>query len=209
MNVGLKRLRLILLRMKNNIYKGVILFCVLLFFFVSCKYRGTPRPRGYFRIEFPEKEYLILDDDMPYSIIYPKYSIVETDITLNAEPYWINIEFPEFKATIHLTYKNLMQDDVYEILEDNFKLTFSHTVKADAIDERIFIDDDNNVFGTVFEIRGNPASPIQFFATDSVKHFIRGSLYFNVSPNRDSLSPVIDFLSYDIFMMMESIRWKK
>ena len=194
--------------MKNKIHIELFIVFTLLFIIVGCKYKGTPRPVGYFRIEFPEKEYILLDSAMPYSIIYPKYSIIETDISLKAEPYWLNVEFPQFNATIHLTYKNLEFNDIYEILEDNIKLTFSHTVKADAIDERIFIDDENNVFGTVFELKGNAASPIQFFATDSVKHFLRGSLYFNTTTNRDSLAPVIDFITYDIFMMMENIRWK-
>ncbi|MCL2074044.1 MAG: gliding motility lipoprotein GldD [Marinilabiliaceae bacterium] len=195
--------------LNNKIYTRVIILSFILIFAVCCKYKGTPRPRGYFRIELPEKEYFRLDSVMPYSILYPVYSFIETDISQNAEPFWINIEFPEFKATIHLTYKNLENNDIYELLEDNIKLTFNHTVKADAIVERIFIDDENNVFGTVFEIKGNAASPIQFFATDSVRHFLRGSLYFNTSPNRDSLAPVIDFINDDIVMMMENIRWKK
>jgi len=193
--------------MRYFLLKVIIVFCLTLLISASCN-RGTPRPRGYFRIEFPEKEYIRLDSTMPYSILYPKYAHIEPDLSSKAEPHWINIEFPEFKATIHITYKNLIKEDLYTILEDIIRLSFSHTYKADAIEEYVYIDDENNVYGTVFEVRGNAASPLQFFATDSVKHLIRGSLYFNVTPNRDSLSPVIDFLTDDVLLLMENIRWK-
>lgn len=186
----------------------IILICLALLTLASCKHRGIPKPRAYFRIEFPEKEYLLLDSVMPYSIIYPKYALIEPDLSPRAEPYWINVTFPEFNAKIHITYKNLIQEDLYTILEDIIRLSFTHTYKADAIEEYVYIDDEHNVYGTVFEIKGNAASPLQFFATDSVKHLIRGSLYFNHIPNRDSLSPVIDFLTDDILLLMENIRWK-
>ena len=192
----------------KNLIRIIFIFCAIIFISTSCSNRGTPKPRGYFRIEFPEKEYVRLDSVMPYSILYPKYSRIETDLSSKSEPHWINVEFPRFNATIHITYKNLESEDIYEILEDIVRLSFSHTVKADAIEEHIYIDDEYDVFGIVFEVKGNAASPLQFFATDSVKHLIRGSLYFNTVPNRDSLSPVIDFLTEDVFLLMENIRWK-
>ena len=186
----------------------IILIFSALFFSTSCEHGGTPRPRGYFRIEFPEKEYIWLDSIMPYSFLYPKYAHIVTDLSLKAEPYWINLEFPRFNATIHITYKNLINEDIYQILEDVIRLTFSHTLKADDIPEHVYVDDEHNVYGIVFEVKGNAASPLQFFATDSVRHFISGSLYFYTLPNRDSLSPVINFITEDVFLLMENIRWK-
>ncbi len=188
--------------------KGVIpVLLVIIFLSTACREHPTPKPRGYFRIELPQKEYLRLDSAMPYAIDYPKYARIQADPSPKAEPYWINVVFPGFKARIHITYKEI-NDNLYEILEDNIKLAYSHVVKADAIDDRIFTDDDNNVFGIVFQIKGDAASPVQFFATDSVKHFLRGALYFQARPNKDSLAPVINFITDDIFHMMESVRWK-
>jgi gliding motility-associated lipoprotein GldD len=185
-----------------------VLICTTLIFISSCKYKGTPRPRGYFRIEFPEKEYIWLDSVMPYSFLYPKYAQVKPHISSQTEPYFINLFFPEFNATIHITYHDLVNKDLYNILEEFIRLTFVHSLKADDIPEHIFIDDEHNVYGTVFEVKGNAASPLQFYATDSVKHILRGSLYFNTHPNKDSLAPVVKFITEDVFLLMENIRWK-
>jgi gliding motility-associated lipoprotein GldD len=155
----------------------------------------------------PEKGYIQLDSAMPYSFIYPKYARVETDVSPTAEPNWINITFPQFNAKIHITYIEV-NNNIYEIIEDNIRFAYAHTIKADGIKEYPFINDNQNVYGTVFEIKGNAASSFQFFVTDSVRHFLRGALYFNTAPNKDSLAPVVHFISDDIFRMVESIRWK-
>ncbi len=179
---------------------------VIIILSYGCENHGTPKPRGYFRITLPEKEYVQLDSAMPYSLEYPVYSLIQSDPSISAEPYWITLVYPELRAKIHITYKNI-DNNLYEILEDNIRLVYSHVVKADAIDDNIFINEDNNVFGMIFKIRGDAASPVQFFATDSVKHFLRGALYFQSRPNKDSLAPVVSFITDDIIHMMESIRW--
>ena len=45
----------------------------------------------------------------------------------------------------------------------------------------------------MYDLKGNTASSLQFFVTDSTRNFLRGSLYFNAEPNKDSLAPVMDF----------------
>jgi gliding motility-associated lipoprotein GldD len=191
----------------SNFLKKIFLVILTGVIVYSCSREGTPRPRGYFRIEFPEKDYVRLDTVMPYGFEYPVYGRVETDLSPQAEPYWINLYFPEFKARVHVSYKSV-EGNLYELLEDNIRFAYNHVVKADAIDEHIFYDEDNDVFGMVFEIKGDAASPVQFFATDSMRHFLRGSLYFQTRPNRDSLAPVVTFLTEDVIRLMETLRWK-
>lgn len=186
----------------------ILILSIVIFISYSCKQQGTPKPRGYFRIDLPEKAYIKLDSVMPYTLEYATYARIQNDPSPVAEPYWINVTYPQFGARIHITYKYI-NDNLYEILEDNIRLAYSHSVKADAINDRLFMDEENNVFGIVFQIKGDAASPVQFFATDSVKHFLRGALYFQSRPNKDSLAPVVEFITDDIFHMMESIRWKK
>ena len=194
--------------MTYRIFIKSLTLVLLIVFMLSygCRPPATPKPRGYFRIDLPEKSYLRLDSAMPYTLDYPAYARIEADPSPMAEPYWINVVFPDFRARIHVTYKEV-NNNLYEILEDNIKLAYSHSVKADAIDDRLFTDEEHNVYGIVFQIRGDAASPVQFFATDSVRHFLRGALYFQSRPNKDSLAPVVNFISEDIFHMMESIRW--
>ncbi|WP_439181792.1 gliding motility lipoprotein GldD [Carboxylicivirga taeanensis] len=172
----------------------------------ACQQKSTPKPRGYFRIDLPEKSYQPLEKLYPYQFEYPNYAKVVPDTSKNAEAYWLNIIFPEFNGQIHVSYKPI-QDNFNMLMEDSRKLVYKHTIKADAINERIFYDASKQVTGILYEIKGNAASPLQFFATDSLNHFIRGSLYFNAKPNQDSLAPVINFVEKDVVRIMETIRW--
>ncbi len=184
----------------------ITVLTTVLFVSGGCTQTYTPKPRGYFRIDLPEKNYSSFDSAFPYQLDYPDYAVINPDKS-SSEPYWINVVFPQFKAKIHITYKPV-KNNLYEILEDNIKLAYSHVVKADAIEDFVFTNEENNVYGMVFQIKGDAASPVQFFATDSVNHFLRGALYFQSRPNKDSLAPVVNFITTDIFHLMESIRWK-
>src|SRR5690606_33174165 len=135
------------------------------------------KPRGYFRIELPEKQYVLLDSAMPYRFEYSKLAVIETDVSPQNEPGWINLLYPAYKARVHLSYKPVT-DNLYDLLEDNIRLAYNHVVKADAIDEHLFINEDTHLYAMMFEIKGEAASPLQFLATDSLSHFLRGSLYF-------------------------------
>jgi len=64
------------------------------------------------------------------------------------------------------------------------------------------------VYGSIFEVTGNAASPIQFHVTDSSRHFLTGAVYFNIQPNYDSIRPAINHLQQDIIRMIESLEWK-
>lgn len=174
---------------------------------ISCRGHQSPKPRGYFRIEFPEHSYQQFDTTFPYKFEYPKYSKIVMDTLPGAEAYWCNISFPSLNGQIHLSYKTV-GDQFYELLEDSRNLAYKHSIKADAINERFFENPDKQVMGILYEIKGNAASPFQFFVTDSTDHFLRGSLYFNTVPNKDSLAPVIEFVKADIEHIIESIEWK-
>lgn len=180
---------------------------LLLALVTGCSTSGTPKPRGYFRIDMPKREYLKLDSALPYSFDYPKYSTIEKSTVRSTEPYWLNLYFPKFNARIHISYKAI-DNNLYDLYDDNIRLAYNHVVKADAIEEHVFIDEAHKLYGMMFEIKGNAASPIQFFATDSTHHFLRGSLYFQTHPNKDSLAPVINFLTKDVVHLLETIRWK-
>lgn len=186
---------------------SILLFVVLT---VSCSRDYTPKPHGYFRIEFKEKTYHRLDSDaFPYNFDVPVYSKVEADHDRNAEPFWINVDIPAHKADIHISYKKVDKNNLAELLQNSYKLAYNHTIKADAINERIYVNRAKKVYGTIYEIEGNAASPLQFYLTDSVSHFIRGALYIREVPNIDSLRPVIDYLRPDVMRMIETTEWKR
>lgn len=197
--------------MKNRSFAAIVILTSLTLC-MSCNNSDyIPKPRGYFRIELPEKKYKTFDTTFPYSFEYPVYSIIRPDVNENAEPYWINLEFPAFKGTLHLSYKPVTNDSIlYQYFEDARSFANKHIAKADDIEPKAIIDDKNQVYGLIYDITGTGvASTYQFCVTDSTTNFLRGALYFNILPNNDSLSPVIDFIKADIDHMIQTLHWKK
>jgi len=178
----------------------------------SCESNYTPKPRGYFKIDFPKKEYKLYSNSYcPFSFELPVYSEVFKDsIFLDTVPdhsCWLSIRFPEFKGTLYLNYKEISGTNTLgKLIEDSHRLTHEHVIKAEAIDDSR-IATANGVYGLFYEIEGDAASAFQFFLTDSTDHFLRCSLYFYATPNSDSIGPVVDFLKQDIFRMIESLKW--
>lgn len=192
-------------------YKNItiILVFAMLFIGASCNKtnKTTPKPRGFFRIDLPEKTYQQLDIDCPYTFEYPDYSRIIKDPGQSGNPCFINVNTPKFKGNIHLSYKNI-EGSVKSYIEDSRELAYKHTVKAEAIKEEIYSAPNREVYGVLYKLEGNVASPMQFFMTDSTRHFLRGSLYFRMEPNKDSLAPVIDFIEKDIRHLIETLQWK-
>jgi gliding motility-associated lipoprotein GldD len=174
---------------------------------VSCDRSYTPKPPGYVRIDYPERAYRPYDGQPYYRFEIPTYSYVERDSSPGADPGWINVVIPSLNGKIHLSYKPVM-NNLGDYIADSRTLVYKHAVKAEGIEESPFIENEQNRFGMVYDLKGDVASPIQFFVTDSTRHFLRGSLYFNAPPNRDSLNPVIDFLREDIIHLIETTQWK-
>ncbi len=186
-------------------------FLFVVFFttvFTSCSQNQTPKPKGYFRIDLPEKKYtLYQNENCPFQFDLPVYAEVVNYRDSMAQPCWKYIRYPRFNAEIFLSYKSVNNNiDVY--LEDTRTLAYKHTVKADAIDETL-VTTKHGVAGMIYDIGGNAASSVQFYATDSVHHFLRGALYFNVTPQPDSLAPVIKFLREDIVRIMSTLEFRK
>lgn len=174
----------------------------------SCRRNYIPKPDAYFRIDFPEKSYRTFSGACPFSFEYPTYATLTPDIRPTSEPCWFNINIPAHRATIYLTYRTI-NEDFDRFVEENWKIIYDGIAqKADAVDDENHGNIDRNAYGTIFNIRGNAASSVQFFVTDSVNHFLRGSLYFNVKPNEDSLAPAINFFRKDIVHLMQTVRWK-
>jgi len=191
-----------------NMSQPTVLF-LLISLLYGCQADYTPKPRGYFRIDLPVHEYRQFDTAFPYAFEYPIYAKIYPDTSGLAEPYWINICYPGFRAQLHLSYK-VVRNNLPVYLEDSRTLVNKHIPKATAITQQAYVNHGKKVFGLTFTIKGtDAASPFQFYLTDSISKFVRGALYFNISPNNDSLAPVIDFLQTDIEHMINTFRWKK
>lgn len=189
--------------------KCLILVTIIPLAIFSCQNSYVPKPRGYYRIDFPPKKYRIFDTTFPYTFEYPVYSKIVRDSSKMAEPYWINIVYYPYNAQLHISYKTI-KHNLATYLNDSHTLVNKHIPKANAISQREYVDTVENVYGLVYEISGSDAaSTYQFYLTDSTQNFVRAALYFDLVPNNDSLAPVIDFLKKDIEHMIMTFRWKK
>ncbi len=187
------------------------LFCLALTALGSCKDEDevySPKPKGYPRIDFPEKRYRAYDSLCPYTFEIPTYARMVPDRHKGAEPCWLNLEFPKFNATIHLSYK-AVNNNIAVYLEDSHNFANRHQIKATGMDEIAILRDSAKVYGLLFDIAGNTASSLQFYLTDSSKHFLRGALYFNSVPNADSMKIVVDFIKKDVLHLVNTTAWKK
>ena len=212
---------------------SVSLTCILLIIVVvsSCNSSYTPRPRGYYKIDFPPHSYQLFDKEgYPFRFEYPSYATIVKDSTFFEEqpenPYWLNIDFPQFHGRIYISYieiggksrfkkrdakgnyvDSIATNTFDNLIKSSYALTYKHTYKASSIEDSAFVTA-NHVNGIYFKIGGNAATANQFLVTDSVKHFLRGALYFDATPNADSLLIVNNFLQQDMRHLINSLRWK-
>jgi len=194
---------------------NLFILAVILSLLAGCREVAVPKPKGYFRIDLPAKEYITLHDsllqniNLPVSFEYPSYGRISFEADINPEPGWFNIEFPPFRAKIYFTYKDI-KNDLEELMEQTYIMNVkNHITKADAINEQAIINPDQRVYGILYDLKGNTATAVQFYVTDSINHYFRGSLYFAAEPNADSLAPVIEFFREDIIHLIETLKWKE
>ena len=68
---------------------------ILVFFFLyGCSEKYTPKPYGYFRIDFPEKQWVQTPDSLPYTFQMAGTAYIEHDPDPDAEKGWINLHYP-------------------------------------------------------------------------------------------------------------------
>ena len=170
---------------------------------LSCGEDPLPKPRAMLRLEYPQRAYRLLDNPCPFQFEYNQLAKQEFREGCN-----LVLDYPSMKGSIFITYKPV-EGNLNELLSDAQKLSYEHVVKADNILEQPYINPESRVYGMFYEVGGNAASQSQFYVTDSVNHFLNGSLYFNSKPNFDSIYPAADYLKNDIKRIMETLRWKQ
>lgn len=184
--------------MKNSL----LIFSIVLVLFASCKDDVLPKPKAMLRLDYPQAEYLGTNLDCPYTFEQNTISFIKENKDCS-----LVLDYPQMKGSIFLTYKKV-DGNIRELMLDAEKLTYEHVVKADQIAPKEYMHPEERVYGKFFEVSGNAASQSQFYVTDSINHFVTGSLYFYAKPNYDSILPAAMYLQNDIRRIMESLSWK-
>lgn len=187
----------------NLTFLNKIILLLFLWFIVACKKDTLPKPTGYLRLDQKESIYKKTITNCPF-----EFEINNNAKFLINDKCWVKIKYPKLKATIDITYRPI-KNNLRELLLEAEKLTTKHSVKADKISfSPLFENQKEKVYGKISDVIGNAASPLQFQITDSTKHFITGAVYFNISPNYDSIYPSVKYLEKDIKHIIESVNWK-
>ncbi|MBP7272428.1 MAG: hypothetical protein KA974_01215 [Saprospiraceae bacterium] len=172
-----------------------------------------PRPRAYPRVIYPPKTYQAFDTSFcRFTFEYPTYATIQKDTNyFSDQPLnecWFDVVFPMFNGRIHCTYYPINRQNTFDKLRsDAFELTDKHNVRATFIDQQPVAH--GNVKGYIFYIDGPVATPLQFYLSDSTKHFLRGALYFNNHVALDSIQPVYEFIKQDVNQMVNTFAWKR
>ena len=177
-------------------------FFLVYLMFVSCNQDYTPKPRGFFKLDLPQKKYYVIDSTCPFSFETANYS---TMISIKKDCLF-DIDFPKLNGKLHITYLPL-NNNLYEHIEQSRALAYKHNVMADGISETLYYNDSLKVYGILYDYVGMTATATQFFLTDSINHFFRGALYFNTEIS-DSILPINNFLKLDVKHLIETFQWK-
>ena len=191
--------------------KHTSFFAILSVLFIvlsSCRQSSIPKPYGYIRLTMP---------DTCYADAVPKGYPYRFDVSCHAEvrpvsdeqggQYWIDLHYPALNATVHCSYQPV-RGNLRELTDDAIRFVYRHSSHASSIPEQGFVHAEARVYGVLFDLEGNTASSMQFFVTDSVRHFFRAAAYCDCVPNADSLAPVYDYLHKDVVRMVESFEWR-
>lgn len=181
--------------------KWVLILCILMLF-GACKEEVLPKPKALLRLEYPNASAGLMETD------FFSFELNALAQVKQKEEMSLTLEYPRMKGSIFITYKKV-NNNLEKLLTDAQKLSYEHAVKADAIDPKEYINEQERVYGMFYEVKGDAASQAQFYATDSTKHFVTGSLYFYTKPNYDSIYPAAVYLQNDIQRIMETLKWKE
>ena len=189
--------------MRNYIF---IIFIV----FFGCENYFLPKQSAYLRLDYPKPQYkLINDKDFPFFFEANTRLSEISDIDINPESIDFIINYNKLNAQINFQYKNVNSNEKLNAYILDLKMTIeTHSTMANSVKIKDYSLKEKNIFGRIFDLSGDVASPYQFYLTDSTNNIISGLVYFNIKPNYDSILPAINYIENDIIHLIESFNWK-
>ena len=189
--------------MRNYIF---VIFIVLF----GCENYFLPKQSAYLRLDYPKPEYKLIDDkDFPFFFEANTRLSEISDIDINLRSIDFIINYNQLNAQINFQYKNVNSNEKLNAYILDLKMTIeTHSTMANSVKIKDYSLKEKNIFGRIFDLSGDVASPYQFYLTDSTNNIISGLVYFNIKPNYDSILPAINYIENDIIHLIESFNWK-
>jgi len=184
-----------------------VFFLIIIFFLIGCKEEiFVPKPKAFLNLKYPSPVYKKNNFNLPFT--FDLNNVAEI-INLNKDRNNFNMEinYKILNASLYLSYYRINKNFKNLVNQTEFILS-NHTKIAQKVSEKQFISEEKRVFGSLYELTGPVASTAQFFVTDSINHFLTGSLFFKTKPNYDSILPAANYAKKDIIRLMESLKWK-
>ena len=181
-----------------------VCFCLLVCLsLLACNKNYKPKPKGYNYINFPERSYASITIKNKYS--FEKNT--QTSVEQNDSYGWLNLLYKNYDAKILITHKYIeKENDLTSFINESYKLTNKHNKKASSIKET-HIKTKNGLNAIIIDLKGEVPTQFQFITTDSVNHFLRGVLYFQVATKNDSLAPIIEYIKKDMIHILNTLEW--
>lgn len=195
---------------KRKLFAGIVSVVLALaaWWFWKDNNASVPKPRGYFRIDLPEQEYRSYESVCPMNLEVSTAAQIEVfRDRQSVDSCWFNIYYPRYNARVHCTYI-AVGNRFDDLVNDAYGFAAKHEMKASGLRRTMVSDSTRDVHGIVYDIEGDAASNVQFFLTDSTRHFLRGALYFFNAPNPDSIAPVLNFVRGDIDRIAQTLEWR-
>lgn len=190
---------------------GILLFILLILLTITgCRPDYSPKPDGYFRIDPHQPVYkTISSPGFPITFEIPQNAHWSIDSTHLSSFPWLNIIYPRYKATVYCSYLPINEKNKIQLFSESKDLVYRHGVKAEKIQAQVYEDPERHLYATLYSLTGNTATPLQFTVTDSTSYLFRGALYFNTSIQRDSIAPVIEYITQDMIHLIETLQPQK
>ena len=184
--------------------------CVIFIVLFGCENYFLPKQSAYLRLDYPKPEYKLIDDkDFPFFFEANTRLSEISDIDINLRSIDFIINYNQLNAQINFQYKNVNSNEKLNAYILDLKSTIeTHSMMANSVKIKDYSLKEKNIFGRIFDLSGNVASPYQFYLTDSLNNIISGLVYFNIKPNYDSILPAINYIENDIIHLIESFDWK-
>lgn len=168
----------------------------------NCTVRSDKRQQAYLPL-MPQAVYSLSPDSLPFRFEVSDQASFSSRKTKKGE-YFCDVDYPALQAHLYCTWHEITPERFSQMAEESHKLAYQHSLMAETIQEKMYVNDSLKVYGILYDIAGNVATPVQVGLTDSVSFFFNASLYFNTTSTSDSIAPVLEYVRKDIRRMMET-----